>query len=297
MGGSAEGFGAKGAVKPMASFTGCYAIPAAEYDLTLVATNKLPVSPYRGMGPPPHNFVLEQMMDIAARDLDLDPAEIRRRNFIPADQFPYIIASGNEYDSGEYEAALDKVLEMAGYEDLRREQEEARAEGRLVGIGVVSTIEPGVFDWNAYTVIGTAGIGIPEGVTVAIDTMGKITARVGFALEGQGQYTVITQLLAEYFGTELEDVPVVHADNLSALPNFRPGGTPPGVALPGAGPAPGRRAPPHVNKGGAHQIEDEGTHNGTPKYRDLQDIVLASPLHAGKSQPPGTARLHSKYPA
>ncbi|MCH7580486.1 MAG: xanthine dehydrogenase family protein molybdopterin-binding subunit [Chloroflexi bacterium] len=234
MGATAEGFGATGAVKPMASFTGCYAIPAAEYDLTLVATNKLPVSPYRGMGPPPHNFVLEQMMDIAARDLDLDPAEIRRRNFIPADQFPYIIASGNEYDSGEYEAALDKVLEMAGYEDLRREQEEARAEGRLVGIGVVSTIEPGVFDWNAYTVIGTAGIGIPEGVTVAIDTMGKITARVGFALEGQGQYTVITQLLAEYFGTELEDVRVVHVDNLSAPPNFGPGGSRLGVAITGA---------------------------------------------------------------
>ena len=234
LGATAEGFGATGAVKPMASFTGCYAIPVAEYDLTLVATNKLPASPYRGMGPPPHNFVLEQMMDIAARDLGIDPAEIRRRNFIPPDQFPYIIPSGNEYDSGEYEAALDKVLEMSGYEELRNEQEEARAQGRLIGVGVVSTIEPGVFDWNAYTVIGTRGIGIPEGVNVSIDTMGKITARVGFALEGQGQYTVVTQLLADYFCVELEDVRVVMADNLSAPPNFGPGGSRLGVAITGA---------------------------------------------------------------
>jgi CO/xanthine dehydrogenase Mo-binding subunit len=83
LGASAEGFGAVSAAKPLAAFTGPYAIPVAEYDLTLVATNKLPQSPYRGMGPPPHNWVLEQMVDRAAAELELDPAEIRRRNFIP----------------------------------------------------------------------------------------------------------------------------------------------------------------------------------------------------------------------
>ena len=231
LGATAEGYGAMSAAKPLTCFTGCYAIPTAEYDLTLVATNRLPASPYRGMGPPPHNYVLEHLMDIAASGLGLDPAEIRRKNYIPPEAFPYTIPSGNEYDSGNYEAALDKVLEMSDYKKLRDEQVEARKQGRLLGIGLVSTIEPGVFDWNAYAIVGMPGTGVPEGVTVSIDVLGKITARVGFALEGQGQYTVAAQLLADYFGVELDDVQVVAQDTLSAPPHFGPGGSRLGVAL------------------------------------------------------------------
>ena len=234
LGATAEGFGASGAAKPLACFTGCYAIPVAEYDLKIVATNKLPAGPYRGMGPPPHNFVVEHMMDLAARKLDMDPAELRRMNYIPADKFPYTIPSGNEYDSGNYDAALDKLLEMSAYKELRAEQETARAQGRLVGIGVVSTIEPGVFDWGAYSIIGARGTGVPEGATVSIDVWGKIIARVGFAMEGQGQYTLITQLLADYFGGQPGDVEVVQPDTLSAPPHFGPGGSRLGVAITGA---------------------------------------------------------------
>jgi len=173
-------------------------------------------------------------MDIAARGLGLDVAEIRRRNYIQPDQFPYTIPSGNEYDSGEYEAALDKALEMSNYHQLRKEQAEARAQGRLLGIGVVNTVEPGVFDWNSYAIVGIQGIGAPEGITVSIDVFGKITARVGFTLEGQGQYTVIAQLLADYFGTEMSDITVIALDSLSAPPHFGPGGSRLGVAITGA---------------------------------------------------------------
>ena len=183
------------------------------------------------MGPPPHNFVLERLMDIAARKLDLDPGEIRRRNFIPKDAFPYTIASGNEYDSGDYEAALDAVLEMGDYKGLRERQKKAREQGRYLGIGLVNTIEPGVFDWNAYAVVGQPGTGVPEGATVSLDLYGKVTVRVGFALEGQGQYTVISQVLADYFGLEIDDVRVVHQDTLSAPPHFGPGGSRLGVAI------------------------------------------------------------------
>ena len=87
---------------------------------------------------------LKQMMDIAARNLEIDPAEFRRRNFIPKDAFPYTIPSGNEYDSGDYEQVLDKALDLAGYSELRQQQAAARAEGRLVGVGVASAIEPGI---------------------------------------------------------------------------------------------------------------------------------------------------------
>jgi CO/xanthine dehydrogenase Mo-binding subunit len=231
LGANGEGLGAMSAAKPLAAFTGPYTIGAARYDLALVATNKSPASPYRGMGPPPHNFALEQMMDIAARNLGIDTAEFRRRNFIPKDAFPYTIPSGNEYDSGDYEAVLDKVLALSEYEKLREAQAAAREQGRLVGIGVASAIEPGVFDLNAYAIVGVQGIGVPEGATVSIDMLGKVTVRVGFALEGQGQYTLVTQLVADYFGIEMDDVSVTMLDTASAPPGFGPGGSRLGVAI------------------------------------------------------------------
>jgi CO/xanthine dehydrogenase Mo-binding subunit len=232
LGATAEGYGAIGAAKPLACFTGCYAIEAAEYDLTIVATNKLPSSAYRGMGPPPHTLALEQLVDIAARERGEDPAELRRRNFIPSDRFPYTIPSGNEYDSGDYPATLDRALALAGYADLRKQQEAARAEGRLFGIGVVSTIEPGVFSSNVYSLVGfQAGTAQPEGVTLGIDAFGTITARVGFAQEGQGQHTVISQLVADYFGVAPDLVRVVVQDSISAAPGYGPGGSRLGVAV------------------------------------------------------------------
>ena len=113
-------------------------------------------------------------MDRAARKLNEDPSEFRRKNFIRAEQFPYTIPSGNEYDSGNYGEVLDRVLELADYTQMRAEQAVARKEGRLVGVGVASAIEPGVFDWNAYAIVGMPGTGVPEGATVAIDVMGGV---------------------------------------------------------------------------------------------------------------------------
>ncbi|CAB1370812.1 xanthine dehydrogenase family protein molybdopterin-binding subunit [Denitratisoma oestradiolicum] len=234
LGGTGEGYGSISAAKPLTSFTGCYRIEAAQYDLKLVATNKTPAAPYRGMGPPPHNLVLESMMDLAARHLGLDPAEIRRRNYIRPEQFPYTIPSGNEYDSGQYEKVLDEVLALADYPALREEQRLAREQGRLVGIGVVSTVEPGVFDWNAYAIVGMPGIGIPEGVSVVFDIMGNITVRVGFTLEGQGQYTLAAQLIADYFAVDMAQVQVEYAHTGTAPPHYGPGGSRLGVSLSGA---------------------------------------------------------------
>jgi len=234
LGANGEAYGSICAAKPLTAFTGPYTIPVAEYDLTLVATNKLPSGPYRGMGPPPHFFVLEAMVDIAARALDVDPAEFRRRNFIPPEAFPYTIPSGNEYDSGSYEEVLDAALRTAGYDELRRWQAEARAEGRLVGVGVATAIEPGVFDWNAYAIVGMPQTGVPEGATVSFDIRGMATVRVGFAMEGQGQYTLVSQLVADYFALDMDAVRVMLLDTLAAPPSFGPGGSRLGVAITGA---------------------------------------------------------------
>lgn len=234
LGANGEPYGAICTAKPLTAFTGPYTIAAAEYDLTLVATNKLPSGPYRGMGPPPHFFVLEQMVDIAARGLGVEPTELRRRNFIPPEAFPYTIPSGNEYDSGRYEEVLDAALEVAGYGELCRRRDEARADGRLVGVGVATSIEPGVFDWNAYAIVGLPQTGVPEGATVGFDVLGNATVRVGFSMEGQGQYTLVSQVVADYFSIEMDSVRVVQLDTQSSPPSFGPGGSRLGVAITGA---------------------------------------------------------------
>ena len=231
LGANMETVGAISCLKPMAVFTGPYAIPAAAYDLTLVASNRAPTASYRGMGPPPHFALLERLVDRAAERLCLDPAEIRRRNFIPADQFPYEIVSGNVYDSGRYAACLEQLLERANYPLRRAEQAAALAQERLVGIGIATVLEPGVFDWNAYAALGMPQIGVAEGIWVSIRPPFLIVATVGFALEGQGQYTVIAQILADYFVRPIEDIEVRCADTLSSPPHFGPGGSRLGVAI------------------------------------------------------------------
>lgn len=233
-GAGAEGYGTISAAKPLAAFTGNYRIEAASYDLTLVATNRAPTYPYRGYGPPPHNLVLESLMDCTARELGMDPAELRRQNFIRPEQFPYTVPSGNEYDSGNYEAVLDRVLEMADYPALRARQAAARAEGRLVGIGVVGTVEPGVFDWNAYATVGVPGVGVPEGVKVGLDVFGNVSVAVGFSLQGQGQFTVAAQVVADYLGVDMAQVKISTASSDVALPHFGQGGSRLGVAVTGA---------------------------------------------------------------
>ena len=233
-GAGCEGYGTISVAKPIAAFTGPYRIEAASYDATIVATNRAPTYPYRGYGPPPHFFVLESLVDLAARKLGMDPAELRRKNYLRPEQFPYTIPSGNEYDSGNYGAVLDKLLDMADYKKLREEQAQMRAAGRLVGVSVVSTVEPGVFDWNVYSAVGVPGVGVPEGARVAIDVFGGITVIVGFALQGQGQYTVASQVAADYFGVDMSMVKVTMASTDVAPPHFGPGGSRLGVAITGA---------------------------------------------------------------
>ena len=296
-GAGAEGWGTISVAKPLAAFTGCYRIEAADYDMKLVVTNRAPTYPYRGYGPPPHNLVLESMMDIAARALGKDSAEFRRQNYIQPDQFPYTIPSGNEYDSGNYEAVLDKVLAMADYQEMRAEQARAREEGRLVGIGVASTVEPGVFDWNAYSTVGVAGVGVPEGVKVAIDIMGQVTVTVGFSLEGQGQYTLAAQLVGDYFGVEMESVKVAYADTDVAPPHFGPGGSRLGVALSGAIMGACQKLEEKFRRVAAHLMQTE------PDYIELMDghlrvkgmpgaemhmaAVAGTMLHRSDLLPPG----------
>ncbi len=185
---------------------GPYDIPNFSSDLKVVFTNKTLTTPVRGAGRPQGVYVIERMLDIAAKELGIDRVEIRKRNFLPNDVFPYdnIIIdqafASFVIDSGDYLPAMEKALEMIGYEKFtKEEQPKLREEGRRVGIGVVSFIE-------------TTGVGPYEGARVTIESSGKISAATGVGTQGQSHFTTFAQIIAEQLGVDVRDVHLVTGD-------------------------------------------------------------------------------------
>src|SRR5207248_1048102 len=179
--------------------TGCYRIPASQNTLLAAYTNATPTGPYRGAGRPEAGFLIERMMDRLADELELDPAEVRRRNFVAKSEFPYSNAAGTTYDSGDYQASLDRLLEMADYSQLRQAQAKARREGRLQGIGLATYIEE------------AGGFGKDE-VSAQLEIDGTVTLITGSTPHGQGHQTTWAQLTADAFGISLDQVRVLYGD-------------------------------------------------------------------------------------
>ncbi len=185
---------------------GPYRVPAYDSEFVAVFTNKPIVTPYRGAGRQHGVFVIERLLDFAARELGLDRTEIRRRNFLRPDEFPHVHDITYQdftpltYDSGNYEPILRQALDRIGYDEfLRTEQPLARAAGRRLGVGVVAYVE------------GT-GIGPFEGARVQVQTGGKVTVATGVGTQGQGHFTVLAQVAAEQLGVAVSDVDVVTGD-------------------------------------------------------------------------------------
>ncbi|HEV3469660.1 MAG TPA: xanthine dehydrogenase family protein molybdopterin-binding subunit [Pyrinomonadaceae bacterium] len=187
--------------------SGCYKIPAIQINVTAVFTNKMATDAYRGAGRPEATYVVERALDLVADELGLDPVEVRRRNFPAPEEFPFKTATGLFYDSGNYEGALSKALENAGYERLREEQRAAREEGRLVGIGVSTYVE--ICALGPSQAMPAGGW---ESATVRIEPTGKVTVLTGASPHGQGQETSFAQLAADELGVDLGDVTVIHGD-------------------------------------------------------------------------------------
>jgi carbon-monoxide dehydrogenase large subunit len=179
--------------------TGCYAIPAVDVEALGVATTKVPTGPYRGAGRPEAAFVIERLVDLAATELGLDPVELRRRNLVPRDRFPYQTALGFTYDSGDYEGALDAVLELARVGKARAEQAVARAEGRLVGVGLALYVERVGPGW--------------ESAAVTVERDGRVICRVGSTPHGQGHETTFAQIAADELGVDPAVVEVRWGDS------------------------------------------------------------------------------------
>ncbi len=198
---------------------GAYRIPNLRIDAYAVVTNKSPTGPNRGYGCQQLYYCLERMVDLLAQKLGLDPVEVRFRNLIQPDQFPYRTASGGLYDSGNYPGGLRKALEMADYYNLRLQQQEARESGRLFGIGVAVAVEPCVSNMGYLNIAYTpdqraaegfhAKSGAGEAATVKIDPMGQVTAIVSSAPSGQGHEILVAQVVADELGVSPDRVNVV----------------------------------------------------------------------------------------
>jgi carbon-monoxide dehydrogenase large subunit len=179
---------------------GVYRIPEVDIEITCAFTNTTPVAAYRGAGRPEAAYYAERMMDVIAGELGLDPAEVRRRNFIAPDAFPYKTPTGHVYDSGEYDRALTKSLEISDYQALREEQQRRRASGadRLLGIGVACYVEMCAFGY--------------ESATVRVDPSGTVTIFTGTSPHGQGIATAFAQIAADQLGADFDKIVVKHGD-------------------------------------------------------------------------------------
>jgi aerobic carbon-monoxide dehydrogenase large subunit len=200
-------------VQVVSFLPGPYRVPTYRGRVRAVATSKAPTGPYRGVGRPISTFVMERLIDMAARKLGLDPAELRRRNLVQEHEFPYRIASGIVWDRSAFMESLESALDTAGYPELREAQAKARAEGRLVGIGIATYAE--------LTGIGSrisAAPGMPintgtEHATVRLDPTGAVTAAFGVAASGQGLETTLAQVVADELGCRIEDIQVLQGDS------------------------------------------------------------------------------------
>ena len=197
---------------------GPYAIPAYAYEVTAVATTKPPLGAYRGVGMPMSVFGLEAMLDRLAERLGLDPAEVRRRNLIPRHAYPFTSASGFVYDSGDFPQALARALDLSSYEHRRAAQAEARAAGRLVGIGISCYTEFTGLGAETYRARGMAEVPGPEAATVRMEPDGTVRCIVSFPSQGQGHATTVAQVVADQLGLALDRVEVMAPDTAIAPP-------------------------------------------------------------------------------
>ena len=203
---------------------GCYAIPTINVTGYGVFTNTVPTGPYRGAGRPEGIYFIERLIDMVAAKLDIDPVEIRRRNFIPRGAFPFTTVTGLTYDSGDYHAMLDRALDLAGYQRLRAAQREAREQGRLLGVGIAAYVELGGATPSAAAAMeGSSPLW--ESASMIADPSGGVTVRVGTAGHGQGHETAFAQIAASVLDLPIESFRVEFGDTATAPFGFGTFGT------------------------------------------------------------------------
>jgi CO/xanthine dehydrogenase Mo-binding subunit len=215
----------------MAQVTGPYKINSFGMRLMAVLTNKCQQGPYRGFGSEVTNWVMERMTDAAAQELKMDPVALRLMNMIQPHEFPYVIATGNLYDSGNYQEVLRQAQSLIDYDAWKKKAADLRAQGRCVGVGVATCQERSVYgptEWWSLNNLATPGFTLtstPEGMSLRVDPTGKIFATLNAVFIGNSPETIVCQILAEQFTVPMTDIIVGYADTHSGFNGVGPQGS------------------------------------------------------------------------
>ena len=282
-------------VQVISFLPGPYRVPAYRGRTRGIATNKAPMGPYRGVGRPVSTFVMERLVDMAARRLSLDPAELRRRNLVRSDEFPYRTASGIVWDHSAFVETLDTACAAIDYPRLRQQQTDARAVGRLFGIGIATYAE--------LTGIGSrisAAPGMPintgtETATIRLDSTGGVTASFGVAGHGQGLETTLAQVVADELGAALDEIQILHGDSAVVAHGTGTYASRSAVLAGGAATAASRllkerllRAASHLLETATHDLEATGGRvvvSGTDRSLTFREIARAVYSEMGRLPP------------
>ncbi|HZP76972.1 MAG TPA: xanthine dehydrogenase family protein molybdopterin-binding subunit, partial [Pseudolabrys sp.] len=222
--------------KPVGAIVGPYRINSVQYQAIAVTTNKTVQEAVRAFGQSPTNYAIERMMDEVANHLGIDRLELRRRNFIKPEQFPYLIPSGTTYDSGDYPAVVDKAVAKADYAELVRERDRLRGEGMLAGIGISACLEPNGGNSSFEPLLNPKNTTTTwmESCRITIDLTGSITATMHSTSAGQGHETLVSTVVGEVLEIDPDRIRVTRPDSLNSLPGNSPVGSRMAIMLGGA---------------------------------------------------------------
>lgn len=222
--------------KPIGAIVGPYKIESVQYHAISVTSNKAAQEAVRGFGQAPTNYAIETAIDKVAIALGLDRIEVRRRNFIRSDEFPYLIPSGTHYDSGDYHTVVAKVLAHADYEGLKRERDALRAEGLCAGIGIAACLEPSGGNSSFEPLLNEKNTTTTwmDSCRITVDGLGFVTATIHTTSAGQGHETLAATVLGEVLEIDPDLIRIVRPDTLNCLPSNSPVGSRMAIMLGGA---------------------------------------------------------------
>jgi 2-furoyl-CoA dehydrogenase large subunit len=222
--------------KPIGAIVGPYKINSVQYRAQSVTSNKAVQEAVRGFGQSPTNYAIETMMDRVADAVGLDPLELRRRNLIQHDEFPYLIPSGTRYDSGNYQAVIEKVVTHVDYEALKRERDRLRASGMLAGIGIAACLEPSGGNSAFEPLLNEKNRTTTwmESCRINVDGLGFITVAIHTTSSGQGHETLVATVIGEVLQVNPDTIRVVRPDSLASLPSNTPVGSRMAIMMGGA---------------------------------------------------------------
>jgi 2-furoyl-CoA dehydrogenase large subunit len=222
--------------KPVSAIVGPYRIKSVQYQAIAVTSNKTTQEAVRAFGQAPTNYAIERALEEVAWHRGLDRLEVRRRNLIRAEQFPYLIPSGTTYDSGDYHAVIDKVLARADYQALQVERDRLRGEGLLAGIGIAACLEPSGANSTFEPLLNPKNetTTYSEGCRITVDVSGAVTANIHTTSAGQGHETLVGTVVGEVLEIDPDRIRVVRPDSLSSLPSQSPVGSRMAIMLGGA---------------------------------------------------------------